>query len=599
MAKKKKSENFSIAYNDGVIASDSIVSDIDNIFAEEKDVIVSRYDSLNIVRNGRHQLFVDCNAPNVLPAYRELFARFVSRSFSSRISARCAGLYPLSMLAKKVEKFHSNIVEGEEKNEGVKALYKLLIDHASKIESEISERIANGVIEWDDIQRVFFDGSNVYVKGVESYGGIIVDVSAQDSWTGRFWRVRMKILHTLHGNLEWSTMNINIGEFDGAVSMKDFPISFITDEQKAALMDRGKKVAEYTKPGSYVYCSGSITQCSWRNSRQYKAIGRAIMDAKSMEAINPEQWGNCEDDAGLSVQRQDSSDAITQINGDLDGKDYTQDELWLAQPYLYGFSMVSKRWGKFNLSDIHPIKFSDKAFDQLVMNENDKGLIHSLVAHHGQSFTDIVDGKGGGSIFLLHGEPGQGKTLTAEAVAELLHRPLYSISVGELGTDPKQLEESLSDILNVATAWNAVLLLDEADIFLEARDEKDILRNAMVGIFLRLLEYHQGVMFLTTNRVKRIDRAFYSRISLALSFEMADENKRCQIWTNLLAASSLSYISADHFVKFAVNGRQIKNVIRMAQTLARSEDRMVSLNHIKRCLERVMEFAANMSGFQE
>jgi len=38
-------------------------------------------------------------------------------------------------------------------------------------------------------------------------------------------------------------------------------------------------------------------------------------------------------------------------------------------------------------------------------------------------------------IFLLHGPPGVGKTLTAEATAETLKKPLYTVNVGELGTE--------------------------------------------------------------------------------------------------------------------------------------------------------------------
>lgn len=109
--------------------------------------------------------------------------------------------------------------------------------------------------------------------------------------------------------------------------------------------------------------------------------------------------------------------------------------------------------------------------------------------------------------------------------------------MGELGTNAKKLEERLKEILEVACSWNAVVLIDEADIFLERRTENDIqrydsideihviqsrslshFRNAMVGIFLRLLEYHQGILFLTTNRVKSFDNAFYSRISIALKY---------------------------------------------------------------------------------
>lgn len=60
------------------------------------------------------------------------------------------------------------------------------------------------------------------------------------------------------------------------------------------------------------------------------------------------------------------------------------------------------------------------------------------------------------------------------------------------------------------------MLLDEADVFLERRVNNDIKRNAMVGVFLRLLEYHQGILFLTTNRVSTFDDAFNSRISVKM-----------------------------------------------------------------------------------
>jgi hypothetical protein len=55
----------------------------------------------------------------------------------------------------------------------------------------------------------------------------------------------------------------------------------------------------------------------------------------------------------------------------------------------------------------------------------------------------------------------------AESVAEFTKRPLYAVSSGELGTYSSELEKNLARILDVATVWKAVLLLDEADVFLE------------------------------------------------------------------------------------------------------------------------------------
>jgi hypothetical protein len=54
------------------------------------------------------------------------------------------------------------------------------------------------------------------------------------------------------------------------------------------------------------------------------------------------------------------------------------------------------------------------------------------------------------------------------------------------------------------------VLLDEADVFLAQRDSTDVQRNALVSIFLRKLEYYQGILILTTNLITHCDIAFES-----------------------------------------------------------------------------------------
>jgi SpoVK/Ycf46/Vps4 family AAA+-type ATPase len=62
-------------------------------------------------------------------------------------------------------------------------------------------------------------------------------------------------------------------------------------------------------------------------------------------------------------------------------------------------------------------------------------MIQALVKDHARKQSvDAIVGEGEGSIFLLHGPPGVGKSLMAKAISELLHKPLYVVSMGELGT---------------------------------------------------------------------------------------------------------------------------------------------------------------------
>lgn len=53
---------------------------------------------------------------------------------------------------------------------------------------------------------------------------------------------------------------------------------------------------------------------------------------------------------------------------------------------------------------------------------------------------------------------------------------------------------------NIYSHWRALVLLDEADVFVQERSLNHNV-NGLVSVFLRRLEYFQGVMFLTTIRV--------------------------------------------------------------------------------------------------
>jgi hypothetical protein len=73
-----------------------------------------------------------------------------------------------------------------------------------------------------------------------------------------------------------------------------------------------------------------------------------------------------------------------------------------------------------------------------------------------------------------------------ESIAERTKKPLYAITSGELGTDVVQTDQILRRIFTRAKTWNAILLLDEADVFLAKRNGTDLQRNAFVSSKLHL-----------------------------------------------------------------------------------------------------------------
>jgi hypothetical protein len=59
--------------------------------------------------------------------------------------------------------------------------------------------------------------------------------------------------------------------------------------------------------------------------------------------------------------------------------------------------------------------------------------------------------------------------------------PLYVLSASDLGTNPTHVDSALTKALERCRLWDALLLLDEADVFLERRDSSNLDRNELVS----------------------------------------------------------------------------------------------------------------------
>ncbi|KAI0193584.1 hypothetical protein EV127DRAFT_360831 [Xylaria flabelliformis] len=259
-----------------------------------------------------------------------------------------------------------------------------------------------------------------------------------------------------------------------------------------------------------------------------------------------------------------------------------------------GFALRSRRWVLLDINLLREVE-QNSEWDNLFLPPGHQDMVQALVETHtsgreGTKGMDLVRGKGKGCIILLHGVPGVGKTSTAECVATHTKKPLYPITCGDIGYYAEDVERNMETHFKLAHRWGCVLLLDEADVFLAKRDQKDIERNGLVSVFLRILEYYSGILFLTTNRVGAIDDAFRSRLHLILYYPKLAKGQTNNIFTynfKRIAAINIEreknnllpfeYTNTeDEILKWAKknyknlgwNGRQIRNAFQTVLALS-------------------------------
>jgi AAA+ superfamily predicted ATPase len=237
-------------------------------------------------------------------------------------------------------------------------------------------------------------------------------------------------------------------------------------------------------------------------------------------------------------------------------------------PVVRVFNLQSNRHVFVAANSIKPYVYDDTIWNKLVLPENDLDFIHMLLSSTSVNISDIVHGKAKGIIVLCSGGPGLGKTLTAEASSEAFKKPFYSVQCSQLGIDPESLEKSLLKVLVRASRWEAILLLDEADVYVRRRSI-DIQQNAIVGVFLRVLEYYRGVMFMTTNLGNDIDDAILSRATAHLQYELPEKEALPKLWRVLADQMQVNITDDDIeqlIEKFGqLPGRSIRNLLKLSR----------------------------------
>jgi hypothetical protein len=436
--------------------------------------------------------------------------------------------------------------------------------------------ISREKITFDAIPQLFVTGT----KFVTTYfgkliGGIIDKVVLVEDYNRPYYQIKGKMIFNTGKKFTQSSKNFTVKKFDGTQNISELHIRPIVEKEKIYLTNRGLQFVKYCDTPYNVQYTGLMSYFSNGNIVTIEATGRCMIDPISYHYKG--YHSECNDSDSWSGENKWRNK--TELS-----REYLESELlFTTWPFIDGYSFSSKKWGQFDVMNISNIVYADNAFDLLVLDQTRKDVIKSLVTNYSHGLTDIIQGKSGGCIFLLAGAPGTGKTLTAESIAELLHKPLYSVNVGELGTNASTVNERLQNVLSQATFWNAVLLIDEADIFIEKRSLCDIERNAIVGTFLRLLETYHGILFMTTNRADSMDEAFESRISLTFEYENLYPQTRRKIWTNLLTFAKVTMTEHDIDIlnENDLNGREIKNWIRLSQCLAYGKSEVLNISHFE------------------
>jgi hypothetical protein len=252
--------------------------------------------------------------------------------------------------------------------------------------------------------------------------------------------------------------------------------------------------------------------------------------------------------------------------------------------YLFHLEWHCNIW--VHVQNMTEYRYRPELRDKLILPARHRDLIDILTSSMNILVQDFIPGKSGGTTILCKGAPGLGKTLTAEVYSEVVGKPLYRVHSGQLGISAASVERSLLEILRRAVRWDAILLLDEADVYIRCRDN-DLEHNAIVAEFLRTLEYFNGLLFMTTNRTDDVDDAILSRCIATIHYEIPTREDAVLLWRSLAkqfdAVLSEQLIERLASIYSNASGRDIKELLKLTSKFCKAKNIPFSEDAFQQC----------------
>jgi hypothetical protein len=265
-----------------------------------------------------------------------------------------------------------------------------------------------------------------------------------------------------------------------------------------------------------------------------------------------------------------------------------------THPVLPVFSLIHHETVWVNVSNMREYKYDEEVQHKIVLPASHRRLIKSLVSDldalrdeedvsESSKQSKIMKAKSSSSIILNYGPPGTGKTLAAEVYAETIKRPLYEVQCAQIGSDMSSIESNLRDVLARSLRLKMPLVINEADAFVRTRSGNPVTDN-VVAVFLRLLEYHTGLVFLTSNLGGDIDDAIKSRCIAMIEFSTPDTPERKKLWEVQLEQFNLELNAQDvmRLVRLfpKIVGRDIQNLIKLTHRVCKSQGTKFSVEEL-------------------
>ncbi|KAL9619323.1 MAG: hypothetical protein Q9160_006088 [Pyrenula sp. 1 TL-2023] len=342
---------------------------------------------------------------------------------------------------------------------------------------------------------------------------------------------------------------------------------------------------------------GVIAKATKANSREaFETVGCSIPNCKTCTDIF--------NDALIDLKLRDKFLRKSQNLKAMHQKQLREDQLILLPYRVCGYSLHHRKWFPLNISLLQELSEPVDLLKNIDLPDEHKTMLLAVIRGHVQNAqrsddrdvsddddvhdgeeVGVIQGTGRGVLILLHGEPGTGKTLAAEAVAVRLRKPLLPVRIADFGSVSREIEQNLILFMTLAERWGCILLMNEADAILGKRTRFDREGNNIASTFIGALDHFTGILIFKTSKIGAFDVAIKSRIHLTLYFPRLDLRAVIRLWDNnlrrLLSEKRVKCYRND-ILKFAKhhyeqeglrwNGREIRNAIMTAIVFAQQEE---------------------------